>query len=128
VRVEAARATWDHARGPIPEHRGRRGNLYLPGSRTDSHPCPPRWCLDKTGPFGSATLNLLSFELICGADCGAPTEAARADLLASEENRKAVTTTLVSDVAGAYFSLRRGWIINWIFPIARWRPAANRSP
>src|SRR5262249_11883039 len=31
--------------------------------------------------------------------------AARADLLASEENRKAVVTTLVSDVASAYFNL-----------------------
>ncbi len=34
------------------------------------------------------------------------TEAARANLLSAEENRKAVITTLVSDVAGAYFSLR----------------------
>jgi multidrug efflux system outer membrane protein len=33
------------------------------------------------------------------------TEAARADLLASDENRKAVVTTLVSDVASAYFNL-----------------------
>jgi multidrug efflux system outer membrane protein len=33
------------------------------------------------------------------------TEAARADLLASEENRKAVITTLVSEVASAYFNL-----------------------
>jgi multidrug efflux pump subunit AcrA (membrane-fusion protein) len=33
------------------------------------------------------------------------TEAARADLLASDHFRKAVVTTLVSDVAGAYFSL-----------------------
>src|SRR5262249_38452766 len=33
------------------------------------------------------------------------TEAARANLLASEENRKAVITTLVADVASAYFDL-----------------------
>ena len=33
------------------------------------------------------------------------TEAARADLLASEHNRQAVVTTLVSDVASAYFNL-----------------------
>ena len=33
------------------------------------------------------------------------TEAARADLLASDWNRKAVITTLVSDVATAYFNL-----------------------
>src|SRR5439155_5439676 len=34
------------------------------------------------------------------------TEASRANLLNAEENRKAVTTTLVSDVASAYFNLR----------------------
>src|SRR5215471_18250366 len=34
------------------------------------------------------------------------TEAARADLLSLEENRKAVMQTLVSDVASAYFDLR----------------------
>jgi len=34
------------------------------------------------------------------------TEAARADLLSAEENRKAVMTTLVSEVASSYFSLR----------------------
>jgi multidrug efflux system outer membrane protein len=34
------------------------------------------------------------------------TEAARADLLSDEENRKAVIQTLVSQVAAAYFSLR----------------------
>jgi multidrug efflux system outer membrane protein len=34
------------------------------------------------------------------------TEAARANLLSAEENRQAVMTTLVSEVAGAYFSLR----------------------
>jgi multidrug efflux system outer membrane protein len=34
------------------------------------------------------------------------TEAARANLLSAEEYRKAVVTTLVSDVATPYFSLR----------------------
>ena len=34
------------------------------------------------------------------------TEAARASLLSAEENRKAVVTTLVSDVAAQYFTLR----------------------
>ncbi len=34
------------------------------------------------------------------------TEAARANLLSAEENRKAVITTLVSDVATAYLTLR----------------------
>src|SRR5215472_14675514 len=40
-----------------------------------------------------------------GAVCAA-TEAAQANLLSAEENRKAVMTTLVADVATAYFHLR----------------------
>ena len=50
-------------------------------------------------------LNLLSFEVDIWGRLRRATEAARADLLASEENRKAVITTLVSDVASAYFNL-----------------------
>jgi len=56
--------------------------------------------------FGGATLNLLSFELDIWGRLRRATEAARANLLGAEENRKAVTITLVSEVAGAYFSLR----------------------
>jgi multidrug efflux system outer membrane protein len=33
------------------------------------------------------------------------TEAARAELLSSDDNRKAVITTVIADVAGAYFNL-----------------------
>jgi multidrug efflux system outer membrane protein len=50
-------------------------------------------------------LNLLSFEVDVWGRLRRATEAARADLLASEESRKAVITTLVSDVTGAYFNL-----------------------
>jgi multidrug efflux system outer membrane protein len=49
---------------------------------------------------------LLSFELDIFGRLRRATEAARANLLGAEENRRAVTITLVSDVAGAYFSLR----------------------
>jgi multidrug efflux system outer membrane protein len=43
---------------------------------------------------------------IYGAACGNRRRQARADLLASEEGRKAVLTTIVSDVSGSYFVLR----------------------
>ena len=56
--------------------------------------------------FGGATLDLLSYEVDIWGKLRRATEAARANLLSAEENRKAVTTTLVSDVASAYFSLR----------------------
>jgi outer membrane protein, multidrug efflux system len=58
---------------------------------------------DRT--FGTIVLNLLSFELDLWGRLRRATEAARADLLAAEENRKAVITTLVGDVAAAYFDL-----------------------
>jgi multidrug efflux system outer membrane protein len=56
--------------------------------------------------FGSATLDLLSFEVDIWGRLRRATEAARANLLGAEETRKAVITTLVSDVATAYFNLR----------------------
>jgi outer membrane protein, multidrug efflux system len=58
---------------------------------------------DRT--FGTIVLNMLSFELDLWGRLRRATEAARADLLAAEENRKAVITTLVGDVAAAYFDL-----------------------
>ena len=55
--------------------------------------------------FGSVLLNLLTFELDVWGRLRNQTKAARADLRASEEDRNAVMTTVVGDVAAAYFSL-----------------------
>jgi len=60
----------------------------------------------KGRTWGSVFLNLLSFELDIWGRLRKQTQAARADLLASEEARKAVLTTIVSDVSGSYFVLR----------------------
>jgi multidrug efflux system outer membrane protein len=49
---------------------------------------------------------LLSFEIDLWGRLRRATEAARANLLSAEENRTAVVTTLVSDVATAYLTLR----------------------
>src|SRR5215510_8207850 len=56
--------------------------------------------------FGSVLLNLLNFEIDIWGRLRKQTAAARADLLATEEARRQVLTTIVSDVATAYFSLR----------------------
>src|SRR5262249_1105235 len=56
--------------------------------------------------WGEAGLNLLSFEVDIWGRLRRATEAARANLLSAEENRKAVITTLVADVATDYFTLR----------------------
>src|SRR5437867_995697 len=55
--------------------------------------------------FGTVFLNLFSFELDIWGRLRRATEAARADLLSADWTRKAVVTTLISDVATAYFSL-----------------------
>ena len=55
------------------------------------------------------------------------TEAARANLLSAEENRKTVVTTLVSDVATAYLTLRE---LDYELEISRrapWKLARSRS-
>ncbi len=74
--------------------RSRDGELTIP------EPLP------KSRSFGSVLLNLLTFELDIWGRLRKQTKAARADLLATEETRKAVLTTIVSDVAGSYFVLR----------------------
>jgi multidrug efflux system outer membrane protein len=60
---------------------------------------------DQNRTFGSVSLDLLSYEADVWGRLRSTTDAAQAGLLASEENRKVVVTTLVSDVAGAYFNL-----------------------
>src|SRR5262245_7058154 len=61
--------------------------------------------VDRDRTFGTVLLNLLTFEIDIWGRLRRATEAARANLLASEENRKAVVTTLVSDVTTSYFNL-----------------------
>ena len=56
--------------------------------------------------FGSVLLNLLTFELDIWGRLRKQTAAARSDLLATEEARRAIITTIISDVATAYFGLR----------------------
>jgi len=73
-------------------------------SRSGSFDLPEPVKRDRT--FGSVLLNLLNFELDIWGRLRKATAAARADLLASEETRKAVMTTLVGDVSASYFNLR----------------------
>jgi multidrug efflux system outer membrane protein len=55
--------------------------------------------------FGEVLLNLLTFEIDVWGRLRQQTKAARAELRASEEDRKALLTTVVADVATGYFSL-----------------------
>lgn len=58
-----------------------------------------------TRTFGSMLLNLLSFEIDIWGRLRQRTKAARAELQATEEDRRAAMTTVVSDVATGYFTL-----------------------
>jgi len=75
-------------------------------SRDGATAIPSRFLPSQNRNFGTAALELLSFEIDIWGKLRRATEAARANLLSSEENRKAVITTLVSDVATAYLTLR----------------------
>jgi outer membrane protein, multidrug efflux system len=104
ARVNAARANLGITRSDqFPTITTGADVTTLRNSAGGSFPIPSGVSLDRT--FGGVVLNLLSFELDLWGRLRRATEAARADLLAAEENRKAVITTLVGDVAAAYFDL-----------------------
>ena len=107
TRVEAARANLGITRSqqfPNLDASGALTTVRL--SRDGSLPIPASFAPSQNRTYGQAMLDLLSFELDIWGRLRRATEAARANLLSAEENRKAVVTTLVSDVATSYFSLR----------------------
>ena len=104
VRVEAARAALGITRADQYPTVDAVGNVATVRSSATGTVALPEG-VDQTRTFGTAGINLLSFELDVWGRLRRATEAARADLLAAEYNRKAVMTTLVSDVASAYFNL-----------------------
>jgi multidrug efflux system outer membrane protein len=75
-------------------------------SRDGIFALPPTFLPSQNRNWGEASLNLLSFEVDIWGRLRRATEGARANLLSAEENRKAVITTLVADVATSYFTLR----------------------
>jgi multidrug efflux system outer membrane protein len=72
-------------------------------SRGGNFPIPEGF--QQTRTFGTLAFNLLSFEVDVWGRLRRATEGARAELLAREETRKAVLTTIISEVAGEYFNL-----------------------
>jgi outer membrane protein, multidrug efflux system len=104
ARVDAARANLGLTRSEqFPTFTASAGITTLRTSANGQIALPSALRQDRT--FGTVLLNLLSFEIDIWGRLRKATEAARAQLLATEENRKAVITTLVSDVATAYFNL-----------------------
>jgi len=106
ARVEAARSNLGFARANQSPHLSAGANITANRvSRNGAMYLSPSFVPHQDRGFGGAALNLLSFEVDIWGRLRRATEAARANLLSAEENRKAVMTTLVSDVATAYFAL-----------------------
>jgi outer membrane protein, multidrug efflux system len=107
VRVEQARASLSVTRSNQFPQLGLNGAVEINRlSRDGQTPLPASFLPNQNRNFGEATLNLLSFEVDIWGRLRRATEAARANLLSADENRKAVVVTLVSDVATDYLHLR----------------------
>ena len=105
ARIDAARANYGITRAdqfPTIGASGDVSNQRLSRSGAFDLPKPAK----RDRSFGSVLLNLLTFELDIWGRLRKATAAAKADLLATQEIRLAVITTLVSDVASSYFALR----------------------
>jgi multidrug efflux system outer membrane protein len=106
TRVDQARANLGVTRSNQLPQVSAGGELQFTRlSRDGQLPLSPSFVPSQNRNWGQAGISLLSFEIDLWGRLRKSTEAARANLLNAEENRKAVITTLVSDVAGAYFNL-----------------------
>jgi multidrug efflux system outer membrane protein len=103
-RIDAARANLGITRSEqFPNVTASADVTTLRNSNSGQFALPGGASRNRT--FGTVVLDLLSFEIDIWGRLRRATEAARADLLGAEENRKAVMTTVVGDVAAAYFNL-----------------------
>jgi outer membrane protein, multidrug efflux system len=106
ARVEEARANLGVTRSNQFPQATASGDLELTRlSRDGSFPLPASFVSDQNRNWGEAGLNLLSFEIDLWGRLRRATEAARANLLNAEWNRKTVISTVVSQVATDYFQL-----------------------
>ncbi len=106
ARVEQARANLGITRSNQFPQASANGDIQFTRlSRDGSLPLPATFVPSQNRNWGQASLNLLSFEVDIWGRLRRSTDSARAGLLNAEENRKAVITTLVSDVATDYFNL-----------------------
>src|SRR5260370_13664311 len=107
VRIDAARASLGITRSNQLPNFAADGSVDFNRLSRDGTTRLPRSILpSQNRTFGSAVLDLLSFEVDLWGRLRRATEAARAELLSAEENRKTVAIVLVRDAATAYFSLR----------------------
>jgi NodT family efflux transporter outer membrane factor (OMF) lipoprotein len=104
ARVDAARANLGITQADQYPNIGIGADLTsIESSRRGAQNIPRGVSRERT--YSTVFLNLFTFEIDMWGRLRRATEAARADLLSSDWARKAVITTLISDVASAYFNL-----------------------
>jgi len=107
TRVQMAQANLGITRSDQLPQIGAGGDVNVNRlSRNGAFPLPASLVPSQDRTWGEAQLNLLSFEVDLWGRLRRATEAARANLLSAEENRKAVVTMLIGNVATQYFTLR----------------------
>ncbi len=106
ARVDQARANLGITRSNQFPQVGASGDLQFTRlSRDGQFPLPSSFVANQNRNWGEAALNLLSFQVDLWGQLRRATEAARANLLNADWNRKTVITTVVSQVATDYFQL-----------------------
>jgi multidrug efflux system outer membrane protein len=106
TRVEQARANLGITRSNQFPQLSAQGDLQITRlSRDGEFPLGQTFLASQYRNWGELSLSLLSFEVDIWGRLRRATEASRANLLNAEENRKAVVSTLVADVASDYFQL-----------------------
>ena len=108
ARIEEARANLGVTRSNQFPQASATGEVeFTRLSRDGQLPLPAGFVTNQNRNWGSAGLNLLSYEIDLWGRLRRSTEAARANLLNAEENRKAVMSALVAEVAADYFQLQQ---------------------
>src|SRR5580693_903228 len=106
ARVDQARANLGITRSNQYPQVSASGNIQITRlSRDGQFPLPASFVTNQNRNWGEALLNLLSFQVDLWGQLRRATEAARANLLNADWNRKTVITTVVSQVATDYFQL-----------------------
>jgi outer membrane protein, multidrug efflux system len=106
ARFDQARANLGIVRSNQYPQASASGDLQFTRlSRDGQFPLPASFVQNQNRNWGEATLNLLSFQVDLWGQLRRATEAARANLLNADWNRKTVISTVVSQVATNYFQL-----------------------
>ena len=106
ARVEQARANLGIVRSnQLPQLNAGGSVQFTRLSRNGQFPLPSSFVTSQNRNWGQAGLNLLSYEVDLWGRLRRETEGARANLLSAEENRRAVMSAIVSEVAANYFQL-----------------------